>query len=119
MVTPRSLVSREALSDITNRLLEACGDLTKAVQVMQAEGMTEAVIPWTNAHWNASEKIIEAGVLVYAASKTEAAAAKAGRKSKSEQERDRGRRNYAKLKEKRAAEGAAPKPRGRPKKKAD
>lgn len=90
MVTPRSVVSREALSDITTRLLEACADLTKAVQVMQAENMAEALIPWTNAHWNASEKIIEAGVLVYAATKTEAAAAKAGRKSKTEQERERG-----------------------------
>lgn len=118
MPRPRTVVTVAALEDTAEKLLAVGAQLTEAALKLRQGGLTEALLPWTNAHWRSVDKLLEAGLPLLAATQTEVNAFKSGRKSTAALEQERARRDYEKKKERDARKApAAPKrPRGRPRK---
>lgn len=118
MPRPRTVISVDALEDTAEKLLAVGTQLTEVALKLKQASMTEVLLPWTNAHWRSVDKLVEAGLPLLAAALVEINAHKSGRKSTATLEKERSLRDYARRKEREAAEAhAAPKrPRGRPRK---
>ena len=71
MPRPRTVITVTALEDTAEKLLAVGAQLTEAALKLRQGGMTEALLPWTNAHWRAVDKLIEAGLPMLAATQTE------------------------------------------------
>lgn len=118
MPRPRTVITVAALEDTAEKLLDVGRQLTEVALKLKQASMTEALLPWTNAHWRSVDKLVEAGLPLLSATLTEINAFKSGRKSTAALEQERSLRDYARRKQRDATEtAAAPKrPRGRPRK---
>lgn len=118
MPRPRTVVTVAALEDTAEKLLDVGRQLTEVALKLKQASMTEALLPWTNAHWRSVDKLLEAGLPLLAATQTEINAFKSGRKSTAALEQERSLRDYQRRKERAAETTAAPakRPRGRPRK---
>lgn len=118
MPRPRSMVTVVAIEDTAEKLLAVGTQLSQVATQLKQAAMTEALLPWTNAHWRAVDKLVEAGLPLLASTLTEINAFKSGRRSTASLEQERSQRDYAKRKERKAIEFPLEKrrPRGRPRK---
>lgn len=118
MPRPRGMITVAALEDTAEKLLAVGAQLTQVSMQLKEASMKEALLPWTNAHWRAVDKLVEAGIPMLAATQSEINAFKSGRKSTAAMEQERSVRDYAKRKERQAEANpnAKKRPRGRPRK---
>ena len=116
MPQPRTVVTVTALEDTAEKLLDVGRQLTEVALKLKQASMTQALLPWTNAHWRAVDKLLEAGLPLLAATLTEINAFKSGRKSTAALEQERSQRDYEKRKSRTAEASTVRRPRGRPRK---
>lgn len=120
MPRPRTVVTVVALEDTAEKLLDVGRQLAEVAVKLKQASMTEALLPWTNAHWRSVDKLVEAGLPMMAAALTEINAFKSGRKSTAALEQERSLRDYARRKQRdTTSDGESPaakRPRGRPRK---
>jgi len=116
MPQPRTVITVDALQDTAEKLLAVGTQLTEVALKLKQANMTEALLPWTNAHWRSVDKLLEVSLPMQAAILTEINAFKAGRKSTAAQEQERARRDYERKKIRMAeqSKGEVKRPRGRP-----
>lgn len=118
MPRPRTVITVAAIEDTAEKLLELGAQLTEVALKLKQASMTEALLPWTNAHWRSVDKLVEAGLPLLGATLSEINAFKSGRKSTAALEQERSLRDYARRKERESAveDQPAKRPRGRPRK---
>jgi hypothetical protein len=109
-------VTVAAIEDTAEKLLAVGTQLTEVALKLKQANMSEALLPWTNAHWRSVDKLIESGIPLLAATQSEINAFKSGRKSTAALEQARSQRDYAKRKERLNESGVVRRPRGRPRK---
>ncbi len=61
---PRSTITVAALEDTAEKLLAVGTQLTEVALKLKQASMTEALLPWTNAHWRSVDKLVEVGTEV-------------------------------------------------------
>lgn len=121
MGQPKPDVPIIALKNAADRLAEMSQKLLDAYVLLAAEeGLQVAAMPWTNRHRDAVDLLLKISGQLEGAAKTAVDAYREDRESLVVKDRERNRRVYLnRVSKERAATGAEPKPRGRPKKKAE